>query len=39
MANDPFTIRIFVPDGNPDGVRLIDPRGAKKLVDLFGAAA
>jgi hypothetical protein len=21
---DPFTIRIFVPDGNPDGVRLID---------------
>lgn len=22
--SDPFTIRIFVPDGNPDGVRLID---------------
>ena len=21
---DPFTIRIFVPDGEPDGVRLID---------------
>lgn len=21
---DPFTIRIFVPDGDPDGVRLID---------------
>ena len=24
MANDPFTIRIFVPDGDPEGVRLID---------------
>jgi hypothetical protein len=24
MANDPFTIRIFVPDGDPDGVRIID---------------
>jgi hypothetical protein len=23
-ANDPFTIRIFVPDGDPEGVRLID---------------
>jgi len=22
--SDPFTIRIFVPDGNPDGVRIID---------------
>jgi hypothetical protein len=21
---DPFTIRIFVPDGNPEGVRIID---------------
>ncbi len=21
---DPFTIRIFVPDGDPEGVRLID---------------
>ena len=21
---DPFTIRVFVPDGNPEGVRLID---------------
>lgn len=24
MANDPFTIRIFVPDGDPEGVRIID---------------
>jgi hypothetical protein len=24
MASDPFTIRIFVPDGNPEGVRIID---------------
>lgn len=24
MASDPFTIRIFVPDGNPEGVRVID---------------
>ncbi len=24
MKKDPFTIRIFVPDGDPDGVRLID---------------
>ncbi len=24
MPSDPFTIRIFVPDGNPEGVRLID---------------
>ena len=24
MTNDPFTIRIFVPDGDPEGVRLID---------------
>lgn len=24
MANDSFTIRIFVPDGDPEGVRLID---------------
>lgn len=24
MPNTPFTIRIFVPDGDPDGVRLID---------------
>lgn len=24
MPNDPFTIRIFVPDGDPEGVRLID---------------
>ena len=24
MAADPFTIRIFVPDGDPEGVRLID---------------
>jgi hypothetical protein len=24
MANVPFTIRIFVPDGDPEGVRLID---------------
>src|SRR5271169_4009277 len=24
MANGPFTIRIFVPDGDPEGVRLID---------------
>src|SRR5688572_8962831 len=24
MARDPFTIRIFVPDGEPEGVRLID---------------
>lgn len=39
MANDPFTIRIFVPDGDPKGVRLIDRMAAKKLVDLFGAAA
>jgi hypothetical protein len=23
-VSDPFTIRIFVPDGNPEGVRLID---------------
>ena len=22
--SDPFTIRIFVPDGDPDGVRIID---------------
>ena len=22
--SDPFTIRIFVPDGNPEGVRIID---------------
>jgi hypothetical protein len=21
---DPFTIRIFVPDGNPEGLRIID---------------
>lgn len=24
MPADPFTIRIFVPDGDPEGVRLID---------------
>jgi hypothetical protein len=24
MANGPFTLRIFVPDGDPEGVRLID---------------
>ena len=24
MANDPYTIRIFVEDGDPDGVRIID---------------
>ena len=24
MASDPFTIRIFVPDGDPEGVRIID---------------
>lgn len=24
MAADPFTIRVFVPDGDPEGVRLID---------------
>src|ERR1700758_3503977 len=24
MANGPFTIRIFVPDGDPEGVRIID---------------
>jgi hypothetical protein len=24
MANDPFTIRIFVPDGDPEGVKIID---------------
>ena len=24
MSADPFTIRIFVPDGDPDGVRIID---------------
>lgn len=24
MGNDPFTIRIFVPDGDLEGVRLID---------------
>jgi hypothetical protein len=24
MANDPFTIRIFVPDGDPEGIRTID---------------
>ena len=24
MAGDPFTLRIFVPDGDPEGVRIID---------------
>lgn len=24
MTADPFTIRIFVPDGDPEGVRIID---------------
>ena len=24
MTNNPFTIRIFVPDGDPEGVRIID---------------
>src|SRR5271157_6005303 len=24
MPNNPFTIRIFVPDGDPEGVRIID---------------
>jgi hypothetical protein len=24
MSSDPFTIRVFVPDGEPDGVRIID---------------
>jgi hypothetical protein len=24
MATAPYTIRIFVPDGDPEGVRLID---------------
>lgn len=24
MSNSPFTIRIFVPDGDPEGVRIID---------------
>jgi len=47
MANNPFTIRIFVPDGDPEGVRIIDRMNwtgyttfaklqkAKKLMDLF----
>jgi hypothetical protein len=24
MANDPFTIRIFEPDGDPEGIKIID---------------
>ena len=24
MVADPFTIRIFLPDGDPDSVRIID---------------
>ena len=24
MSTDPFTIRIFVPDGDPEGIRIID---------------
>ena len=24
MKADPFSIRVFVPDGDPEGVRLID---------------
>jgi hypothetical protein len=25
MANDPFAMRIFVPDGDPEGVRIYRP--------------
>ena len=24
LSSDPFTIRIFVPDGDPEGLRIID---------------
>ena len=32
---DPFTIRIFVPDGDPEGVRLIDRMNWTGLVLVF----
>ncbi len=35
MANDPFTIRIFVPDGDPDGVRIIDRMNLDRAGNCF----
>ncbi len=35
MANDPFTITIFVPDGDPEGVRIIHRAGWTGLGIVF----
>jgi len=35
MANNPFTIRIFVPDGDPEGVRIIDRMNWTRLGIIF----
>lgn len=38
MASDGFTIRIFVPDGDPDGVRIIDRMASTGLAISFPRA-
>jgi hypothetical protein len=35
MASDGFTIRIFVPDGDPEGVRIIDRMASTGLAKTF----
>jgi hypothetical protein len=35
MASDPFSIRIFVPDGNPEGVRFVDRMASTGLAVCF----
>jgi hypothetical protein len=35
MASDGFTIRIFVPDGDPEGVRIIDRMASTGLAITF----
>jgi hypothetical protein len=37
MANNPFTIRSFVPDGDPEGVRIIDRMNWTGLASSFRA--
>src|SRR3954454_4704313 len=38
MASDGFTIRIFVPDGDPEGVRIIDRMASTGLAITFPRA-